>query len=82
MSISGLDIKIRLAYLKQKGIHATQRWLLALLKERGYTLTEPMLSDILRGQYPYKQKEDILDACNEILSQFEIQDEESAEKKI
>ena len=73
MSVSGFDIKVRLEGLKQKGIPATQRWLLAQLQEMDYTITESMLSDIIRGQYRYKMKDEILDACDQILSAFEKQ---------
>jgi len=76
MSVSGFDIKVRLEGLKQKGIPATQRWMLAHLQEMGYTITEPMLSDIIRERYRYKIKDEILDSCDQILSAFEVETED------
>lgn len=60
----GHNIQLKLLMMQK-----TQRWLHGQLKDRGYTLTEQLLSRILNGRYTYKCAGEIITASELIIDE-------------
>lgn len=61
-----LNIKERLAKLGK-----SQVWLLRLLRDKGFEVQPPQLSNIINGNYTYPKATKVLAMCDNILAEVE-----------
>lgn len=61
-----LNIKERLAKLGK-----SQVWLLKLLRDKGFEVQPPQLSNIINGNYTYPKATKVLAMCDNILTEVE-----------
>ena len=60
------NIKERLTQLGK-----SQIWLLKMLRERGVDTQPPQLSNIINGNYTYPKAIEVLEICNDVLTEVE-----------